>query len=213
MPRFKDAEREAIQTALLQEGERLFSMHGLKRVTVDDLSEAANISKGSFYAFYQSKEHLFMAISFRIQGRLFEELRQLLERNKALPPRELAAYSFKMLYVKSLEYPILANLDKPTMHHLLRKLPPELIAKHTRDEAAMVKMLEEYGIFFSEDAALVAKTLQTIFICANLLEGDKDNEKIVDILFDGVLSLLNTGSGEMRKLERQSSRVVQRARR
>ncbi len=201
MPRFKDAEREAIQTALLQEGERLFSTHGLKKVTVDDLSEAANISKGSFYAFYQSKEHLFMAISYRIRGRLFEELRRLLEEHKALPPRELAACSFKMLYAKSLKYPVLANLDKPTMHYLLRKLPPELIAQCTSDDAAMVKMLEEYGIVFSADATLVAKTMQTIFVCANLLMGDEDNDKIVGILIDGVLSLLNTGSGEMRQAE------------
>ena len=55
MPRFTEKEKAFISDKLLAEGEKLFSLHGLKKVTVDDLAVAANISKGSFYAFYPSK--------------------------------------------------------------------------------------------------------------------------------------------------------------
>ena len=58
MPRFTEQEKEIINSKLLIEGEKLFSLHGLKKVTVDDLAAAVNISKGSFYAFYPSKEHI-----------------------------------------------------------------------------------------------------------------------------------------------------------
>ena len=49
LPRFTEQEKEIINSKLLIEGEKLFALHGLKKVTVDDLVAAVNISKGSFY--------------------------------------------------------------------------------------------------------------------------------------------------------------------
>lgn len=190
MPRFTEAERDTIQVALLKEGERLFSAHGLKKVTVDDLAEAANISKGSFYAFFQNKEHLFMVINFNIQDRLFKEVESELEKHKSMQPKELAAYIFKWILSKTIKYPILSGIDKATMLHLQRKLPPDLFAAHTRDDVAMVRMLADYHIEFTEDISLVAKTLQTLFCCSNILLGDQDNDKIMSILIGGIINLV-----------------------
>ena len=44
MPRFTEQEKEIINRKLLIEGEKLFAAHGLKKVTVDDLVAAVNIS-------------------------------------------------------------------------------------------------------------------------------------------------------------------------
>ena len=43
LPRFTEQEKEIINSKLLIEGEKLFSLHGLKKVTVDDLAAAVNI--------------------------------------------------------------------------------------------------------------------------------------------------------------------------
>ena len=74
MPRFTEQEKEIISNKLLIEGEKLFALHGLKKVTVDDLVASVNISKGSFYAFYPSKEHLYVEINFRLQKELFASI-------------------------------------------------------------------------------------------------------------------------------------------
>ena len=79
MPRFTEQEKEIINRKLLIEGEKLFAAHGLKKVTVDDLVAAVNISKGSFYAFYPSKEHLYVEINFRLQKELLLILKQQLK--------------------------------------------------------------------------------------------------------------------------------------
>lgn len=63
MPKFSDREKERIYDKLREEGEQLFVQHGLRKVTVDELSRATGIAKGTFYHFYESKEHLFMDIS------------------------------------------------------------------------------------------------------------------------------------------------------
>lgn len=89
MPRFNEQERETISHTLMSEGEKLFSNYGLRKVTVDDLAEVANISKGSFYAFFQSKEHLFIEINFKLQSKLFDEVENELRKKENLPKDEL----------------------------------------------------------------------------------------------------------------------------
>jgi len=76
MPRFGETEKENIRQNLLAEGERLFLAHGLKKVTIDDLIEAVNIAKATFYSFYESKEYLYMDIVQGIQEKIFMSLKQ-----------------------------------------------------------------------------------------------------------------------------------------
>lgn len=57
---FAPAEREAIDRALRSEALRLFTAVGLKKTSLDDLARAAGIAKSTFYAFYPSKEALYL---------------------------------------------------------------------------------------------------------------------------------------------------------
>ena len=89
LPRFTEQEKEIINRKLLIEGEKLFAAHGLKKVTVDDLVAAVNISKGSFYAFYPSKEHLYVEINFRLQKELFTNIETTIKGRKYENHRDL----------------------------------------------------------------------------------------------------------------------------
>ena len=63
MPRaFTGHEKELISRRLLEEGSRLFSAHGLRKTNVEEIAQAAGISKGAFYIFYESKEALCMDV-------------------------------------------------------------------------------------------------------------------------------------------------------
>ncbi|WP_143331316.1 TetR/AcrR family transcriptional regulator [Clostridium peptidivorans] len=46
MPKFNEQERDIIRERLFKEGQRLFSAHGLRKVTINDLTTAAGISHG-----------------------------------------------------------------------------------------------------------------------------------------------------------------------
>lgn len=63
MPKgFSEDEKQEIAAQLLNQGHRLFTTHGLRKVTVEELATAVGISKGAFYLFYASKEALFMDV-------------------------------------------------------------------------------------------------------------------------------------------------------
>src|SRR5258708_14469796 len=63
MPKaFSEQEKETLRAQFRAKGKRLFEKQGLKKTSVDELTEAVGISKGAFYLFYESKEELFLEI-------------------------------------------------------------------------------------------------------------------------------------------------------
>ncbi|MCY8615781.1 TetR/AcrR family transcriptional regulator, partial [Bacillus haynesii] len=51
MPKFTEKEKEAIRSALVQSGRKLFAQLGLKKTSVGELTASAGIAQGSFYTF------------------------------------------------------------------------------------------------------------------------------------------------------------------
>ena len=56
-------ERRSAETRerIFEEALRLFSERGINNVTVEQITEAADVGKGTFFNYFPSKEHLFMA--------------------------------------------------------------------------------------------------------------------------------------------------------
>ena len=59
---FTDYETEQLHKALLKETRRCAVTLGMKKTSVDQLTKAIGIAKGSFYKFYESKEMAFFAV-------------------------------------------------------------------------------------------------------------------------------------------------------
>jgi len=75
MPRaFTEAERETIRERLITAGRKLFSRYGLKKTTVEELSHAAGIAKGTFYLFFPSKEALYAEVLLQEAPCMMNEL-------------------------------------------------------------------------------------------------------------------------------------------
>ena len=81
MPReFTDTERERIRERLRETGRDLFARYGLAKTTIADLTDPAGVADSTFYAFYDSKESLYLelleeqgeAVADRIVGASFE---------------------------------------------------------------------------------------------------------------------------------------------
>lgn len=56
----RELKNEAHMHAIQKNAKVLFNEYGFDRVTVDDICEAAKVSKSTFYNLYKSKEDLFM---------------------------------------------------------------------------------------------------------------------------------------------------------
>lgn len=133
MPKaFETQERAAIVQALVQKGLRRFAQAGIRAARIDDLCRDVGIAKGSFYAFFPSKEELFMAI---VEEREEQHRKDMIDFLCDAPaePDAAAGQFFDRTMTKIETDPVLnivlANGEIP---HLRRKLGDERFAAGQR---------------------------------------------------------------------------------
>jgi len=79
MPRFTKAQHDRIKAILLDRAVQLFAERPYTAVTVEDVTAAAGIAKGTFYSFFASKEELFSQAFGREHERFHRRFRDLFE--------------------------------------------------------------------------------------------------------------------------------------
>ncbi len=130
MPKaFTEHEKQIITSRLLEAGRKQFTAHGLHKTNVAELAEAASISKGAFYLFYESKEALFMDVAEEVE----KEFRQILLAAIDQPgptPRARLFNLFKLAFDSLKTIPLLTIFSSGDYHRLARRVPAEKIQSH-----------------------------------------------------------------------------------
>jgi len=169
MPRpFNEEEKTQIRAKLLAEGKDLFIRFGLKKTGIAELTEAAGISQGAFYLFFNSKEELYFAI-------LEQEERVIRERfvkwlGKAEPLNRSKFRDFLRLALQVLEEnPLLRRLWlEKEFDDLLNKLPSSLMEQHTtRDTEVLeplIKHWQEAGYMVEGSPEVIAGVIRALFL-------------------------------------------------
>ena len=188
MPRFSDSEKTVIHKRLKESAINLFSQYGLKKVTVDDLVNATNIAKGSFYAFYENKEQLFMELNVEEQEKIFTEIEEKLQSRKDNAPQVLTCYAINLALEKFICNPILTQINDEIFDYLQRKIPEEKMDEHVLQDSQILKKLEQYGVEFTCPLTIVAKVLHPIFAYAISIQHDADYEEVMAVLINGIVS-------------------------
>src|SRR5512136_3106651 len=130
MPKgFTELEKELIRKRLIEQGYKRFSTYGLKKTNIEELAEAAKISKGAFYLFYESKEALFMDVAELAEQRYRQEILAAI----SLPgptPRARLLVVFKKAIDLLKTIPILQFFTGSDFDLLFRKVPAEKLQEH-----------------------------------------------------------------------------------
>ncbi len=130
MPRaFNDSERERIRGRLISSGKRCINAGGLKLVTIDDVARESGISKGSFYAFFPSREDFILSVfeswEKEYRGQLFKEFSE----GQGTLHSRLERFFLGAFELLERE-PGLAKIGSKDLQLLMEKLPPERVAEH-----------------------------------------------------------------------------------
>lgn len=192
MPKFSKTEREAISASLLEQGERLFCEYGLRKVTIEEIAKAAGIAKGSFYAFYGSKEELYFAILARCQQDMWGRMDAFLTENTALPPRALLGAAIRYVFAIIDEYPMIGRTDSETMVVLLRKLPNAVTQHHLEEDAQAVALFTKHRVLFTKPIPVVAKVFQALYGAVVVMDGTEDElaAQVLEIMINGMVNEL-----------------------
>ena len=137
---FTDYETERIREALLAEARRCAVTMGMRKTSVDQLTQAVGISKGSFYKFYESKELLFFAVLEDIHTELYEVADRVLRENECLSSAERATAAILAVCKRMADTGVLIFIENDA-ESLLRRLPENIKAEHYHDDETHIRKL------------------------------------------------------------------------
>lgn len=157
-PRKKDENRELI----LKTAQEIFSKHGYKKTTLDDIAHAVRKGKSSLYYYFKSKEDLFQAVILKEAETLRRALEQVVIRNIG-PIEKLREY----ILTKLTTYRSLANLYQALERDVMAiGFVDHLMVKYDQEEIRMIKRIliegVRKGVFdVSRDLNLIATGITT----------------------------------------------------
>ena len=143
---FSERQNETIRRALIQEARHCAVIIGMRKTSVEQLTEAAGISKGSFYKFFDSKEMLFFAVLEDVHTEVFEIAEKALRQNEALAPARRAAEAILAVCRRLSETGDMTFIENDA-EFLLRRLPAEIKTAHYHDDETHIRaLLEQSGL-------------------------------------------------------------------
>ena len=134
MPKaFTEYEKDLISKRLIEQGYKLFSVYGLKKTSIEELAQAAGISKGAFYLFYESKEALFMDVAELAEQHFRQEILATVDLPGPSPRARLYAI-LKKAFSLLKTIPILQFLTGSDYDLIFRRTPPEKFKEHLAND-------------------------------------------------------------------------------
>ena len=96
MPRhFNQSERKEIEKRLTESAKQLFIHYGINKTTINDITEKAQVGKGTFYLFFKSKGEIYMRVYIEEWENVNEVIRQKYLNKKGELPELILSYIFE----------------------------------------------------------------------------------------------------------------------
>lgn len=186
---FTTEEKEVIRKKLHKVAKECLQRYGVKKTTVDHMAALADISKGSFYNFYSSKEMLFFAVLEEYQIDVMNRLTEQLGMETKIDTNRLVEllYDFYQDFRYSFMYTIFKNHE---MELLIRKLPKEVITNHHLIDDRMVKkIVSRINIRENISVEIVSALFRTIAMTILHIEeiGEKRFDTTLKLVIQGVV--------------------------
>ena len=161
---FTEEQNETIRRDLIREARCCGVTVGMRKTSVEQLTEAVGISKGSFYKFFDSKELLFFAVLEDIHTECFAAAQKFLQENAAIDPasRTAAAILAACRWLSETKAFVFIENDA---EFLLHRLPEEVKTAHYHDDEMHIRLLlEKYDLVPNRGISLAAATVRGLIL-------------------------------------------------
>ena len=186
---FTTEEKEVIRKKLHKVAKECLQRYGVKKTTVDQMAAMVDISKGSFYNFYSSKEMLFFTVLEEYQIDVMNRLTEQLGMETKIDTNRLVQllYDFYQDFRYSFMYTIFKNHE---MELLIRKLPKEVVTNHHLIDDRMVKkIVSRINIRENVSVEIVSALFRTIAMTILHIEeiGEEQFDTTLKLVIQGVV--------------------------
>ena len=184
---FTEEQNETIRRDLIREARCCGVTVGMRKTSVEQLTEAVGVSKGSFYKFFDSKELLFFAVLEDIHTECFAAAQKSLQENAAIDPasRTAAAILAACRWLSETKAFVFIENDA---EFLLHRLPEEVKTAHYHDDEMHIRLLlEKYDLVPNRGISLAAATVRGLILTVS-------HQEQIGALYPQVLETLVRGA-------------------
>ena len=185
---FNENEMEIIRQKLIESCRVCWERYGYRKTNVAQLCEMSGISTGAFYAFYPTKEMLFIATANAFQEKLYD----VLQKNKPdNPTKQDLANGFKKILEELTKNKWVFSL-REDYEVFLRKLPSDFLEQdQQKDMLGISEIIEFYGLVpcvSIEEITAVVYTLYMSLYFSDIV--GKHHTAAIGLLLDSVIDKL-----------------------
>lgn len=177
----RENRKKQTRQSIIQHAITLFKQKGYENVTVEEITAACGIAKGTFFNYFPKKEHILLHITDTYMDRLNE----IVQHNQEGSLKERVNHIFRDLLTIYLKYPDLLGL---TLEETIRSTIQSdrnstNIGKFQNTLAQIFEDEKEGSGLKSRDSERIASIFVGVFIHTLLTQSASLNlEKIMDIL-------------------------------
>ena len=184
---FTEYETEQLRKALLKETRRCAVTLGMKKTSVDQLTKAVGIAKGSFYKFYESKEMLFFAVLENIHSELYDVANHVLSETDNLSPPERAAKAVLAVCQRLSDTGDMVFIENDAKL-LLQRLPDDVKNLHYHDDETHIRLLlKKHDLVPNRGISLAVATVRGLILTVS-------HKEQIGELYPQVLEMLVYGA-------------------
>lgn len=193
---FSEAEKTRLRERLLKQGRKLFTQYGLKKTSLEDLTQPLGIAKSTFYLFFESKEALYFELLLQMRSEVEERIRAASFASTDDPREGLRR--FMRAVVDELETnPLTRRLvtQPEELELLARNAPPELRAANTQDSTSYILPAilagQAQGSIIAEQPEVIAGVIRSVALLT--LHKDVIGEEVYPQVVNLMIDLIAAG--------------------
>lgn len=144
----KEREGERRRQQIIVAARRVFSVKGFNKATMEDIAGEAELSPGTIYLYFKSKDELYASLSLRILQYLLIRLQHVNSEKIETSEKRYKALIRAMFDVYEFDPLILINMFNLQTNETLKTLTPELLSEI---KMLSCKSIEEIAIIFKQE--------------------------------------------------------------
>lgn len=188
----REARKQKTKQSIIQHAITLFKQKGYENVTVEEITNACGIAKGTFFNYFPKKEHILLHIT----DSYMELLSQMIERHQQVPIKEQLVYIFRDLLAIYIKYFELLRLTlEQTIKTKIRS--SETSTNMTRFQEVLSLMIEKAKVNGSLnskwDANKIASVLMGLFLHSFIQVSPHVHQELIVEIFQQQIDIIWEG--------------------
>lgn len=194
---FNEYEKQFITNSLIEQGKILFSKFGFQKTSILEITKNVGIAPGTFYKFFNSKEDLYFVILEMEEEKIKEQCANVNIFKENQPKKAIKSILQQMINTIETNPLIRELYFGSNMEVLLKKLSPELLEKHFKNDSnSLLSLIEKWkieGITLEENPEVIAGVLRSLFVLTlhqkeiGAAVYRETIELFIDLIVDGII--------------------------